>query len=442
MYSLRRYNYRGNPAGAMLAGHHAFVAPFPPTLREGEGGARRWLTMLKYCGELDELTGRASRRGWAGELDSIGLIINLTEDELRGYDDDFAMLLDGAEEPDERALALEEERMMDLREHAEAQPGYLDDDAPSRTTPTDIDHKTADDSVGMYLREIGRVSLLTAADEVNLAIAMQRGNRASYRLQRELLSPEERQQMRVDDARGQAARRRLIEANLRLVVSVARKYAGRGISLLDLIQEGNFGLLRAVDRFDYRKGHRFSTYATWWIRQAITRAIADQSRTIRLPVHMVEAVGRMTQASHRLQQELGRDPTAEEIAVQMQVTPEKVRMIVSASQQTVSLEMPIGEEEDAALGDIIEDANSIQPAEAATHTLLRDEVADMLAGLTLRERKVIAQRYGLDDGYNRTLAELGEELGVSRERVRQIEAEALAKLRHAKETRRLKEYLD
>ncbi len=441
MYSLRRYNYRGNPADITLAGYHAFGTPFLLTLREGEGGARRWLTMLKYYGELDELTGRASRRGWAGELASMGGIINLTEDDLRGYDTDF-MLLDDAEEPDERALALEEERMMDLREHVEAQPSYLDDDAASRTTPNDIDHKTADDSVGMYLREIGRVSLLTAADEVNLAISMQRGNRASYRLQRELLSPEERQQMRVDDARGQAARRRLIEANLRLVVSVARKYAGRGISLLDLIQEGNFGLLRAVDRFDYRKGHRFSTYATWWIRQAITRAIADQSRTIRLPVHMVEAVGRLTQASHKLQQELGRDPTAEEIAVRMQVTPEKVRMIVSASQQTISLEMPIGEEEDAALGDIIEDANSIQPAEAATHTLMRDEVADMLSGLTLRERKVIALRYGLEDGYNRTLAELGDELGVSRERVRQIEAEALAKLRHAKETRRLKEYLD
>ncbi|PZS04631.1 MAG: hypothetical protein DLM69_01610 [Candidatus Chloroheliales bacterium] len=372
----------------------------------------------------------------------MGGIINLTEDDLRGYDADFVMLLMGDGEPDEQALALEEERMMDLREHAEAQPSYREDDAASRTTPNDVDHKSAEDSVGMYLREIGRVSLLTAADEVNLAIAMQRGNRASYRLQRELLSPDERQQMRLDDARGEAARRRLIEANLRLVVSVARKYAGRGISLLDLIQEGNFGLLRAVDRFDYRKGHRFSTYATWWIRQAITRAIADQSRTIRLPVHMVEAVGRLTQASHKLQQELGRDPTAEEIAARMQVTPEKVRMIVNASQQTVSLEMPIGEEEDAALGDIIEDANSIQPAEAATHTLLRDEVADMLSGLTLRERKVIALRYGLDDGYNRTLAELGEELGVSRERVRQIEAEALAKLRHAKETRRLKEYLD
>ena len=240
--------------------------------------------------------------------------------------------------------------------------------------------------------------------------------------------------LRAEDARGRASRRRLIEANLRLVVSVARKYAGRGISLLDLIQEGNFGLLRAVDRFDYRKGHRFSTYATWWIRQAITRAIADQSRTIRLPVHMVEAVGRLTQVSHRLQQRLGREPLADEIAEEMNITPDKVRQIVGASQQTVSLEMPIGEEEDASLGDIIEDRNTIAPADAASQQILKEEVIDMLDGLTARERRVIELRYGLEDGYNRTLAELGDELGVSRERVRQIEAEALTKLRASKET--------
>jgi RNA polymerase primary sigma factor len=253
---------------------------------------------------------------------------------------------------------------------------------------------------------------------------------------------EEMSKLRAEDARGRASRRRLIEANLRLVVSVARKYAGRGISLLDLIQEGNFGLLRAVDRFDYRKGHRFSTYATWWIRQAITRAIADQSRTIRLPVHMVEAVGRLTQVSHRLQQRLGREPLADEIAEEMNITPDKVRQIVGASQQTVSLEMPIGEEEDASLGDIIEDRNTIAPADAASQQILKEEVIDMLDGLTARERRVIELRYGLEDGYNRTLAELGDELGVSRERVRQIEAEALTKLRASKETGRLKEYLD
>jgi RNA polymerase primary sigma factor len=287
------------------------------------------------------------------------------------------------------------------------------------------------------------VSLLSATEEIALAISMQKGKRAQERLDGdEPLTYEEISKLRSEDARGRASRRRLIEANLRLVVSVARKYAGRGISLLDLIQEGNFGLLRAVDRFDYRKGHRFSTYATWWIRQAITRAIADQSRTIRLPVHMVEAVGRLTQVSHRLQQRLGREPLADEIAAEMNITPDKVRQIVGAAQQTVSLEMPIGEEEDASLGDIIEDRNTLAPSEAASQQLLKEEVINMLEGLTPRERRVIELRYGLEDGYNRTLAELGDELGVSRERVRQIEAEALTKLRGSQDTKKLKEYLD
>ena len=306
-----------------------------------------------------------------------------------------------------------------------------------------FDHKSAEDSVGMYLREIGRVSLLSATEEIALAISMQKGKRAAERLSEGIaLGMDEIARLRAEEARGRASRRRLIEANLRLVVIVARKYAGRGISLLDLIQEGNFGLLRAVDRFDYRKGHRFSTYATWWIRQAITRAIADQSRTIRLPVHMVEAVGRLTQVSHRLQQRLGREPLADEIAAEMNISPDKVRQIVGAAQQTVSLEMPIGEEEDASLGDIIEDRNTVAPADAASAQILREEVLDMLDGLTARERRVIQLRYGLEDGYNRTLAELGDELGVSRERVRQIEAEALTKLRASKDTKRLKEYLD
>lgn len=321
--------------------------------------------------------------------------------------------------------------------------GIEEDDLLHYEGASGFDHKSAEDSVGMYLREIGRVSLLSATEEIALAIGMQKGKRAQERLMLTYdLSPEEISKLRAEEARGRASRRRLIEANLRLVVSVARKYAGRGISLLDLIQEGNFGLLRAVDRFDYRKGHRFSTYATWWIRQAITRAIADQSRTIRLPVHMVEAVGRLTQVSHRLQQRLGREPLADEIAAEMNITPDKVRQIVGASQQTVSLEMPIGEEEDASLGDIIEDRNSVAPADAASAQILKEEVLDMLDGLTARERRVIQLRYGLEDGYSRTLAELGDELGVSRERVRQIEAEALTKLRASNETKRLKEYLD
>jgi RNA polymerase primary sigma factor len=351
------------------------------------------------------------------------------------------------EEPElaELVLAEEESDVMNLDTgQAPMMGGMEEDDLLHYEGATGVDHKSAEDSVGMYLHEIGRVSLLTATEEIALAIGMQKGKKAQERL-REFaagLSLDEISRLRAEEARGRASRRRLIEANLRLVVSVARKYAGRGISLLDLIQEGNFGLLRAVDRFDYRKGHRFSTYATWWIRQAITRAIADQSRTIRLPVHMVEAVGRLTQVSHRLQQRLGREPLADEIAAEMGITPEKVRQIVGAAQQTVSLEMPIGEEEDASLGDIIEDRNTIAPADAASQRLLKEEVVTMLEGLTARERRVIELRYGLEDGYNRTLAELGDELGVSRERVRQIEAEALMKLRASKETGKLKEYLD
>jgi RNA polymerase primary sigma factor len=369
----------------------------------------------------------------------------VTRFEVYEFEDLDLQVFEGEEPPASELELVEEERaVMELNESQNpAVTGAAEDDHLHLEPISGFDHKSAEDSVGMYLREIGRVSLLSATDEIALAISMQKGKRALQMLEGvDSLSYEERNRYRTDHARGVASRRRLIEANLRLVVSVARKYVGRGISLLDLIQEGNFGLLRAVDRFDYRKGHRFSTYATWWIRQAITRAIADQSRTIRLPVHMVEAVGRLTQVSHRLQQDLGREPTADEIARAMHITADKVRQIVGASQQTVSLEMPIGEEEDASLGDIIEDRNTVAPAEAASHQILKEEVADMLGTLTPREQRVIQLRYGLEDGYNRTLAELGEELGVSRERVRQIEAEALTKLRAAKETRRLKEYLD
>jgi RNA polymerase primary sigma factor len=374
------------------------------------------------------------------ETDDLGTVEVLFDEfgylDVREFDGDEPEMAD-------LVLAGEESDVMNLDASQTSVIGGMDEDELLHYEgATGFDHKSAEDSVGMYLREIGRVSLLSATEEIALAISMQKGKRAAERIAEGGVFPEEAARLRAEEARGRASRRRLIEANLRLVVSVARKYAGRGISLLDLIQEGNFGLLRAVDRFDYRKGHRFSTYATWWIRQAITRAIADQSRTIRLPVHMVEAVGRLTQVSHRLQQRLGREPLADEIAEEMNITPEKVRQIVGASQQTVSLEMPIGEEEDASLGDIIEDRNTIAPAEAASQQILKEEVITMLDGLTARERRVIELRYGLEDGYNRTLAELGDELGVSRERVRQIEAEALMKLRAAKETGRLKEYLD
>jgi RNA polymerase primary sigma factor len=291
-----------------------------------------------------------------------------------------------------------------------------------------------DDPVRMYLREIGRVPLLSAEEEVRLARRMERG-----RL--ELLKPLVSRDCRIIED-GEEAQRRLTEANLRLVVSVAKKYIGRGMSLLDLIQEGNIGLIRAVEKFDYTKGYKFSTYATWWIRQAITRAIADQARTIRIPVHMVETINRLIRISRRLLQDLGREPTSEEIAEQMEISPEKVREIIKVSQEPVSLETPIGEEDDSHLGDFIEDHTALAPADAASHQLLKEQVEDVLDSLTERERKVLQLRFGLDDGRSRTLEEVGKEFHVTRERIRQIEAKALRKLRHPSRSRKLKDYLD
>jgi RNA polymerase primary sigma factor len=284
----------------------------------------------------------------------------------------------------------------------------------------------------MYLREIGRVPLLTAEEEVKLAKRMELG-----KVERLKANPSRRI---IED--GEEAQRRLTEANLRLVVSVAKKYIGRGMSLLDLIQEGNIGLIRAVEKFDYTKGYKFSTYATWWIRQAITRAIADQARTIRIPVHMVETINRLIRISRRLLQDLGREPTSEEIAEQMEISAEKVREIIKVSQEPVSLETPIGEEEDSHLGDFIEDHTALAPAEAASHQLLKEQVEDVLDSLTERERKVLQLRFGLDDGRSRTLEEVGKEFHVTRERIRQIEAKALRKLRHPSRSRKLKDYLD
>src|SRR6266581_934788 len=289
-----------------------------------------------------------------------------------------------------------------------------------------------DDPVRMYLREIGRVPLLSAEEEVKLAQRMERGKA-------ERLKPSANRRL-IDD--GEEAQRRLTEANLRLVVSVAKKYIGRGMSLLDLIQEGNIGLIRAVEKFEYRKGYKFSTYATWWIRQAITRAIADQARTIRIPVHMVETINKVSRLSRRLIQDLGREPTSEELGAEMEVTPEKVREILKVAQDPVSLETPIGEEDDSHLGDFIEDQGALAPSDAASHQLLKEQVEDVLDSLSGRERRVLQLRFGLDDGRQRTLEEVGREFGVTRERIRQIEAKALRKLRHPSRSKKLKDYLE
>lgn len=273
-----------------------------------------------------------------------------------------------------------------------------------------------DDPVRMYLKEIGKVDLLTAEEEVELAKRMEEGD--------------------------EIAKQRLAEANLRLVVSIAKRYVGRGMLFLDLIQEGNLGLIKAVEKFDYRKGYKFSTYATWWIRQAITRAIADQARTIRIPVHMVETINKLIRVSRQLLQELGRDPLPEEIGEELNMPVEKVREILKISQEPVSLETPIGEEEDSHLGDFIQDDNVPVPAEAAAFTLLKEQLVDVLDTLTDREQKVLRLRFGLDDGRARTLEEVGKEFNVTRERIRQIEAKALRKLRHPSRSRKLKDYLE
>lgn len=296
----------------------------------------------------------------------------------------------------------------DLEEEEELDIEHLDLSVPEGVS--------MEDPVRMYLKEIGKIPLLTTEEEIRLAKEMEQGN--------------------------QEAKKRLAESNLRLVVSIAKRYAGRGMQFLDLIQEGNLGLIKAVDKFDYTKGYKFSTYATWWIRQAITRAIADQARTIRIPVHMVETINRLVRTSRQLLQELGREPTIEEIAARVELPPERVAEILKMSQEPVSLETPVGEEEDSHLGDFIQDDHVAVPQEAAAFTLLREQLLEVLQGLTEREQKVLRLRFGLDDGRSRTLEEVGQDFHVTRERIRQIEAKALRKLRHPSRSKKLKDYLD
>ena len=341
--------------------------------------------------EYDELTTKIAK---PFELNADG-IDNL----LQNIEDAGISVVDENGDPDPRALKATEKL---------SQSAMKDTSAPTGVK--------INDPVRMYLKEIGRVNLLTADEEVQLALRIEKGD--------------------------EVAKQELAEANLRLVVSIAKRYVGRGMQFLDLIQEGNMGLMKAVEKFDYRRGFKFSTYATWWIRQAITRAIADQARTIRIPVHMVETINKLIRVSRQLLQELGREPTPEEIAEEMTMPVERVREILKISQEPVSLETPIGEEEDSHLGDFIQDDNVPVPAEAAAFTLLKEQLQEVLGTLTEREQKVLTLRFGLDDGRARTLEEVGKVFNVTRERIRQIEAKALRKLRHPSRSRKLKDYLE
>lgn len=352
----------------------------------------------------DELILRGKKRGLLTYKEIITPLqeLDITADEIDEFYDQLSRLgVDVVEEVAELEVLDDEE----IKEEEEEEVDL--------TVPDGV---SVNDPVRMYLKEIGKIPLLTHNEEIELAKKMEAGE--------------------------EEAKRRLAEANLRLVVSIAKKYVGRGMLFLDLIQEGNLGLIKAVEKFDYRKGYKFSTYATWWIRQAITRAIADQARTIRIPVHMVETINKLIRVSRQLVQELGREPMPEEIAKIMGITEERVREILKIAQEPVSLETPIGEEDDSHLGDFIEDQDVQAPAEAAAFELLKEQLDDVLETLTPREKKVLKLRFGLDDGRSRTLEEVGQVFGVTRERIRQIEAKALRKLRHPMRSKRLKDYLE
>lgn len=326
----------------------------------------------------------------------------------------------------------------ELAEEEEAEEEIAAGQSPDDNYLANID---TDDTIGLYLKEVGRVPLLTAVEEVELAQRIERGRLAREELARGNVTPRRRQELQMFIEDGWAAREHLITANSRLVISVAKKYMGRGVPFLDLIQEGNIGLIRAAKKFDYRRGHKFSTYATWWIRQAVTRAIADQGRTIRVPVHMGDQINKLLRVQHQLTQRLGRDPSVEELAVALEVTPQKVENMIQVARRPLSLETPTDDEEDSVLGDFIQDDEFPAPDDTATYNLLREHLESVLDGLPPREVRILQLRYGLLDGQAYTLEEVGRKMGVTRERVRQIEAQALSRLRHPAIRRKLREYL-
>jgi len=334
----------------------------------------------------------------------------------------------GVGEPSELELSEDDDSDDESEQAGAAEENYL----------ANID---TDDTIGLYLKEVGRVPLLTAVEEVELAQRIERGRLAREELARGNITQRRRQELQILIEDGWAAREHLITANSRLVISVAKKYMGRGVPFLDLIQEGNIGLIRAAKKFDYRRGHKFSTYATWWIRQAVTRAIADQGRTIRVPVHMGDQINKLLRVQHQLTQRLGRDPSVEELAVALEVTPQKVENMIQVARRPLSLETPTDDEEDSVLGDFIQDDEFPAPDDTATYNLLREHLDSVLDGLPPREVRILQLRYGLLDGQAYTLEEVGRKMGVTRERVRQIEAQALSRLRHPAIRRKLREYL-
>ena len=392
--------------------------------------------------KLKDLFVRAKKKGkvHVTELEDLMDELELDEDQIQKVYESLD-LLEIEQSSDELLAGLPDDVEPPMEEIAEIQEEELVD--PN----TLVDSFNTDDPVRMYLKEIGKVNLLTADEEVTLATAMSAGTAARERMAQaeedgETIPDGELAELKKQAAEGEKAKQKLAEANLRLVVSIAKRYVGRGMLFLDLIQEGNLGLIKAVEKFDYTKGYKFSTYATWWIRQAITRAIADQARTIRIPVHMVETINKVIRVSRQLLQELGHDPSAEEISEEMNMPVDKVREILKIAQEPVSLETPIGEEEDSHLGDFIPDEGASEPSEAASFTLLKEQLVDVLSTLTPREEKVLKLRFGIEDGRTRTLEEVGKEFNVTRERIRQIEAKALRKLRHPSRSKKLKDFLE
>jgi len=377
---------------------------------------------------LNQLLSLGRTQGFVSYDDVLGLVPE-AENNMEQVEDIFASLFEHGIEVGQAREEEETEDMTDLDAEMIEEDNF------------DLSQIEIDDSISLYLKEIGRVPLLTAEEEVSLAKRMEKGRDARRKLSQGVEDWEERERLLWFVRDGQAGQEHLIKANSRLVVSVAKKYVGRGVPFLDLIQEGNIGLIRAVKKFDYRRGYKFSTYATWWIRQAVTRAIADQGRTIRVPVHMYEQINRLTRTSRQLVQELGRDPTTEEIAQELGVSPRKVEHIMRVSQRPLSLEMPVGEEEDSYLGDFIEDEDAAAPNEAAGQQILREVIDEIFQSLTPREVRILQLRFGLVDGYCYTLEEVGKKFGVTRERIRQIEAQALSRLRHPSRSRKLRDYL-